>query len=80
MTDMKYIKKRLIDRINESEDEKLLLAVERLLAGNSEGAEIHNLSDLEKVLLLLNEKDVRYGRVISEEDLDIMDAEWMEEE
>ena len=79
MADMNHIKQKLIDRISESEDEKLLLSVEKLLATASGATKIYELSALEKELLHLSEEDIRYGRVISEEDLDAMDSEWMEE-
>lgn len=60
------------------EAEKVLLDLEdRKLISISKKEDIYELHTAQKEMLLLSEEDIAYGRIISEEELDAFDKEWL---
>ncbi len=60
------------------EAEKVLLDLEdRKLISISKKEDIYELQTAQKEMLLLSEEDIAYGRIISEEELDALDKEWL---
>lgn len=76
MTNLESIKNRLIDRILAVQNEKLLEAIEKIFI-STQKEEIVRLYPEQKEMLLMSEADIRDGNVVSEEDLDKMDSEWL---
>lgn len=74
MTQLENIKNRLIDRIMSSKNEKLLSAIENIFIVTEEPV-AYTSEQFE--MLMLAEEDIKYGNVISQEDLDKMDEEWL---
>ncbi|NHB69901.1 hypothetical protein [Perlabentimonas gracilis] len=72
------IKKKLIKRINDSENELLLEEIFRLMEGDDPDG-IMYLSDDQKASVREGQEDYRQGRVISQEDLDREVDEWLKE-
>lgn len=72
------IKKKLIKRINDSENELLLEEIYRLMEGE-DADDIMNLSDELKESVREGQEDYRQGRVISQDDLDREVDEWLKE-
>jgi hypothetical protein len=72
MKAMEDIKNRLIDRILVSNNEKLLKAIESIFL-SVQDKEVLSLSSEQIEMLILSEADIRYGNVISEEELDNLD-------
>lgn len=72
------IKKKLIKRINDSENELLLEEIYRLMEGDDTD-EIMYLSDAQKASVREGQEDYRQGRVVSQEDLDREIDEWLKE-
>ncbi len=77
MTTVK-IKKKIIKRINDSENELLLEEIYRLMEGDDTD-EIMYLSDAQKASVREGQEDYRQGRVVSQEDLDREIDEWLKE-
>ncbi len=75
MEALSIVKNRLIDRILASKNEKLLEAIENILAVAQKEDQI-SLSDEQTEMLLISEQDIEYGDVISESQLDIQDSKW----
>lgn len=74
MKAMEDIKNRLIDRILVSDNEKLLEAIENIFL-SVQAKEVLTLSSEQIEMLILSEEDIRYGNVISEDELDNMDSQ-----
>jgi 5,10-methylene-tetrahydrofolate dehydrogenase/methenyl tetrahydrofolate cyclohydrolase len=72
------IKKKLIKRINDSENELLLEEIFRLMEGDDPDG-IMYLSDDQKATVREGQEDYRLGRIISQEDLDREVDEWLKE-
>ena len=77
MESLDNLKNRLIDRIMVSENEKLLEALEGIL-NSTETEERLALNSYHIEMLLLSEKDIENGNLISEADLIKEDSEWMD--
>ncbi|MBM3437419.1 MAG: hypothetical protein FJY07_14530 [Bacteroidetes bacterium] len=76
MTTLENIKNRLIDKILVTKNEKFLEAVEKLFI-TTQGEEILKLSTDQIEMLQMSEEDIRYGRIISESEIDNPDEEWL---
>lgn len=76
MNTLEKIRTRLIDRIMLTENEKLLVAMEKILNTSMQNDKLE-LTAEQIELLLLSEKDISNGNLISEEELEILDEEWM---
>jgi hypothetical protein len=69
MSKIDLIKNRLIDRILVSNDLELLETAERLFVSDKKN-EFFHLSSEEIEMLVMSEDDIRYGRIISEDEVD----------
>ena len=70
------IRNRLIDKILTIRNQDILLALDKILSSTKE--EHIDFTEEQKVMLQMSEDDIKYGRLISEEDLDRQDEEWLE--
>tara|TARA_R110002096_G_scaffold92350_1_gene208773 strand:+ start:1268 stop:1501 length:234 start_codon:yes stop_codon:yes gene_type:complete len=77
MESLDNLKNRLIDRIMVSENEKLLEALEGILS-STETEERLAINSYPIEMLLMSEKDIENGNLISEADLIKEDSEWMD--
>jgi hypothetical protein len=66
----------LISRILATKNEDLLAAMETIFA-NTQQSEIASLSSEQIEMLLMSESDIASGNLISEEELDKLDSQWM---
>ncbi len=77
METLEHLKTRLIDKIMLAQNEQLLSGIEAILSSTeSEDRLILNSYQIE--LLMLGEKDIENGNLISDEDLRKEDAKWMD--
>ncbi len=76
MTSIERIKQELIDTIMVSKNEKLLEAVSQIFA-SSDSAGKPQLDSYQIEMLEMSEKDIQNGDIISEDDLDKSDSEWL---
>lgn len=76
MTAIQKTKNRLINRILATKNESLLEAVDTIFA-TAQPSEILSLSEEQLEMLMMSEADIASGNLISEEELDQLDAKWM---
>lgn len=76
MTQVEEIRNSIIDKLLSIENPELLAAINKILEANSEVPVKLNASQRE--LLQLSEEDIQYGRLISQEELEKQDEEWVD--
>lgn len=76
MNSIELLRARINNMVNVSENEAVLKVLDKILK-KAVSEEVYQLSDAENELLNLSEKDIKNGRVISQEELDKKDDEWM---
>ena len=76
MTTLDNIRNRLIDRILVTKNEKFLEVIENLFI-TTQDEDILNLTPEQIEMLQMSEEDIKYGRTISDSELDNLDKEWL---
>lgn len=77
MTTLNTIKNRLIDRIMVTNNEQLLSAIDTIF-DSTQIEEKLVFDSFQIEMLKMSEIDIQQGNLISDEDLEISDAEWMD--
>jgi len=72
------LKTSLIDKILTIENQELLEALQTIV--NSASDEKVKFTDAQKAMLQMSEEDIKYGRLTSQEDLDVEDLAWLSEQ
>ncbi|MNK62307.1 hypothetical protein D3C87_814800 [compost metagenome] len=72
------IKLEIFDKLKNVEDVSLLEKIRNLLK-NADSTDFYQFDQYELDMLRESEEDIKYGRVISQEDLDREDLEWLSE-
>lgn len=72
------IKSELIGKILSTNNEKLLLAISTIFDVTTFHEETINVSKSQIEILKKAEKELEYGNLISQEELEKIDAEWMQ--
>ncbi|WKL47677.1 hypothetical protein Q1W71_22310 [Flavobacterium pectinovorum] len=70
------IKLEIFDKLKNIEDLSLLEKIRNLLK-NADTSKVYQLEQYEIDMLKESEEDIKYGRTISQEDLDKEDLEWL---
>jgi hypothetical protein len=70
------IKLEIFDKLKNIEDLSLLEKIRNLLK-NADTSQIYQFAQYELDMLKESEEDIKYGRIISQEDLDKEDLEWL---
>lgn len=76
MTTIQSTKNKLISRILVTKNEELLAAMETIFA-TAQQSEIVSLTSEQIEMLLMSESDIASGNLISEEELERSDSQWM---
>lgn len=79
MNSLTDLRNRVIEKVKLTNDEKDLVFLDDLLS-KINSTEVYTYTSTEEKLLKLAEEDISYGRIISQEELDKQDEEWMESE
>lgn len=78
MASIELIKTRLIDRIIATSNLNLLEAIENILTSTQDSAdEVYELTSEQIEMLMMSEEDIKYGRWITQEELEKSDKEWL---
>ena len=77
MTGIDSIKNRLIDRILATKNERLLEAINNIFEFTQQD-NIVSLSSEQIEMLLMSEKDIENGNLVSELNLNKADSEWLD--
>lgn len=77
MTQIDIIRNGIIDQLLAISDKEYLLAIQKLVDNRMLHGEKIKLSNEQKLMLEMSEKDIQAGRIISQDDLDKNDLEWL---
>ena len=76
MTTLDTIKNRLIDKILIARNEQFLEAIENIFV-STQKEEVISLSSEQIEMLLMSERDINNGDLISESELNKLDSQWL---
>ncbi|MDQ8141349.1 hypothetical protein [Chryseobacterium sp. CFS15] len=77
MENLQLLRSRLIERISTTKNVVFLEAIDKIFSSTQIDEKEIELSEAQMKMLRVAEEDIKYGRVISEEELDKLDEEWM---
>ena len=77
MATVDTLRNNLIDKLLTISNKDYLLALNRLVESSSVEDEAVKLTEEQVLMLKLSDKDIEVGRVISQEQLDKNDLEWL---
>jgi len=74
---LEKIKSGLIDKIISIQNRDFLEALDVLISSNSSKSSLSKLTDDQKAMLEMSEKDIKEGRLISQEAMEKRNFEWL---
>ncbi len=78
MTNLEILKTRLIDRILLTENQNLLETIDNIFTLSQIPAnEVMEFTSEQIEMLMMSEEDIKFDRLISQEDLDNSDKKWL---
>lgn len=77
MSQIDVIRNEIIDRLLAISDKEYLMALHRLVDNSAVQDEKIKLTKEQKLMLEMSESDIINGRIISQNDLDRNDLEWL---
>jgi hypothetical protein len=77
MATVDNIRNGLIDKILSIRNKDFLVALDKLISTSSSESEIVELSDEQKIMLEMSEKDIEEGKLISQEAMNKRNLEWL---
>lgn len=78
MASIELIKTKLIDRIIATSKLNLLEAIQNILTSTQDSTdEVYELNSEQIEMLMMSEEVIKYGRLITQEDLEKSDKEWL---
>ena len=75
MISIENIKTKIISKVNASNDQAFLEAIDRLF-GSENGRELVELTKAQEAMLQMSEDDIQSGNLITEKQLDELDKQW----
>ena len=79
MRSIDIIKNNLIDKILTIRNQDFLTALDKLIDSSSTTFNVE-LSEEQKLMLLMSEEDIKAGRLIPQDELDNNDLSWLKEQ
>ena len=79
MKSIDIIKNNLIDKILTIRNQDVLTALDKLIDSSSTTMNVE-LSEEQKLMLLMSEEDIKAGRLIPQDELDNNDLSWLKEQ
>lgn len=77
MTATDNLRNSIIDKLLTISNNDYLAALYQIISKSNEGNEIVNLSKEQLIMLNMSEEDIKYGRTISQDEMDKSDIEWL---
>ena len=77
MENLETLRASLVQKIFSTDNLNLLEAINQIFSSTEVEEKEYKLSENQKKLLMLAEDDIKYGRLVSVEELRKMDEEWM---
>ena len=79
MATVDKIRNNLIDKIISIRDKEFLEALDKLISSSSSESDIVKLTDEQKQMLQLSENDIANGSLISQDEMNKRNLEWLSE-
>jgi len=77
MTTVDKIRNGLIDKILSIRNKDFLVALDKLITSSESESEIIEVTDEQKLMLEMSEKDIQDGKMISQEAMNKRNLEWL---
>ena len=77
MTAADNIRNNIIDKLLTISNKEYLSALYKLVSTSSVNEEVIQLSESQILMLNMSEEDIKNNRIVSQEELDKMDLEWL---
>ncbi|MEA3449012.1 MAG: hypothetical protein U9Q98_11305 [Bacteroidota bacterium] len=77
MATVEKIRKGLIEKILSIQNKDFLEALDKLISTSASDSEPANLTDEQKMMLKMSEDDIVNGELISQEEMDKRNMEWL---
>jgi hypothetical protein len=77
MATLDTLRNDIIEKLLAISDKDYMSALNKLVGNSSKDNEIVGLTDEQKLILRLSDKDIAAGRLISQDELDKNDLEWL---
>lgn len=77
MTGADNIRNSIIDKLLTISNQDYLLALHKLVSASNVNEEIIKLSEAQILMLNRSEEDIKNNRLVSQEELDKIDLEWL---
>ena len=77
MAQVDIIRNGIIDRLLSISDKNYLLAIRKIVDNSLAESDSIKFTDEQKLMLEMSELDIKMGNVISQNDLDKSDLEWL---
>jgi len=71
------IRNGLIDKLLAIQSEDFLITLDKLLASSGAKGEVVSLTEEQKIMLQMSEADIKNDDLLTEEELDEQDKEWL---
>jgi len=77
MVTVDKIRNGLIDKILSISNEDFLLALDKLISSSKSESDIIELTSEQKIMLEMSENDIKNGRLISQDEMNKRNLEWL---
>lgn len=77
MATVDTIRNGLIDKILAIKNKDFLVALDTLISSSEATSTIVEISEEQKIMLLMSEEDIKNGKLISQEAMDKRNLEWL---
>ncbi|MDP3359113.1 MAG: hypothetical protein Q8S41_07165 [Lutibacter sp.] len=77
MATVEKIRNGLIDKILSIRNKAFLQALDKLISSSSSESDIVKLTNEQKAMLEMSENDIKYGNLISQEEMSKRNLEWL---
>jgi hypothetical protein len=78
MATIDKIRNKVIDKILSIRNKEFLETLDKLISFSASESEVVKLTDEQKEMLQMSEEDIKYGRLISQEEMDKRNLEWLD--
>jgi hypothetical protein len=79
MPTLEEMRNTLIAKISELENEELIMTLDTIVSENSKAKDFNRLAKVQLEMLRLSDIDIEQGNLISQEDMDSRNLEWLNE-
>ena len=76
---MEEMRNTLIAKISKLENEELLMALDTIVSDNSKAKDFKSLTKIQLEMLRQSDLDIEQGNLITQEDMDKRNLEWLNE-